>query len=277
MAIRKLKPDTPSRRYMSISAFDEITKTYPERKLTVALRKTGGRNNLGRITSRRRGGGHKRRYRIIDFKRNKFDMFAEVLSIEYDPNRSSRIALVLYEDGEKRYIIAPDGLKVGNKIISSKENKVEFNTGNCLTLKDIPEGMSIHNIELKPGKGAQMARSAGTYARIMAKENNMVTIKLPSGETRMIADKCLATLGAVGNKTHENIKIGKAGRSRWLGKRPKVRGVAMNPVDHPHGGGEGRTSGGRHPVSPWGTPAKGYKTRKKNKQSNKYIVSRRSK
>ncbi len=277
MAVRKLKPDTPSRRYMSISTFDEITKKTPERKLTVALRKTGGRNNFGRITSRRRGGGHKRRYRIIDFKRNKFDVFGEVLSIEYDPNRSSRIALVNYEDNEKRYIIAPDGLSVGNKIISSRDNKIEFNTGNCLTLKNIPEGMLIHNIELKPGKGAQMARSAGTYARIMAKENNMVTLKLPSGETRMVPDSCLATLGTVGNKTHENIKIGKAGRSRWLGRRPKVRGVAMNPVDHPHGGGEGRTSGGRHPSSPWGTPAKGFKTRKKNKQSNKYIVSRRKK
>tara|TARA_Y100000590_G_scaffold453799_1_gene599504 strand:+ start:747 stop:1580 length:834 start_codon:yes stop_codon:yes gene_type:complete len=277
MAIRKLKPDTPSRRYMSISTFEEITKKHPERKLTVALRKTGGRNNQGRITSRRRGGGHRRRYRIIDFKRNKFDVFGEVLSIEYDPNRSSRIALILYEDKEKRYILAPDGLKVGDKIISSRDNKVEFKKGNCLILRNIPEGMSIHNIELKPGKGAQMARSAGTYARIMAKENNMVTIKLPSGETRMVLDSCLATIGIVGNKTHENIKIGKAGRSRWLGKRPKVRGVAMNPVDHPHGGGEGRTSGGRHPVSPWGTPAKGYKTRKKNKQSNKYIVSRRNK
>tara|TARA_B100000965_G_scaffold278894_1_gene236719 strand:- start:382 stop:1215 length:834 start_codon:yes stop_codon:yes gene_type:complete len=277
MAVRKLKPDTPSRRYMSISAFDEITKKTPERKLTVALRKTGGRNNFGRITSRRRGGGHKRRYRIIDFKRNKFDVFGEILSIEYDPNRSSRIALVSYEDNEKRYIIAPDGLSVGNKIISSRDNKIEFNTGNCLTLKNIPEGMLVHNIELKPGKGAQMARSAGTYARIMAKENNMVTLKLPSGETRMVSDLCLATLGTVGNKTHENIKIGKAGRARWLGKRPKVRGVAMNPVDHPHGGGEGRTSGGRHPSSPWGTPAKGFKTRKKNKQSNKYIVSRRKK
>ena len=262
---------------MSISAFDEITKKTPERKLTVALRKTGGRNNFGRITSRRRGGGHKRRYRIIDFKRNKFDVFGEILSIEYDPNRSSRIALVSYEDNEKRYIIAPDGLSVGNKIISSRDNKIEFNTGNCLTLKNIPEGMLVHNIELKPGKGAQMARSAGTYARIMAKENNMVTLKLPSGETRMVSDLCLATLGTVGNKTHENIKIGKAGRARWLGKRPKVRGVAMNPVDHPHGGGEGRTSGGRHPSSPWGTPAKGFKTRKKNKQSNKYIVSRRKK
>jgi len=277
MAIRKLKPDTPSRRYMSVSTFEEITKKNPERKLTVALRKTGGRNNFGRITSRRRGGGHKRRYRIIDFKRNKFDMLGEVLSIEYDPNRSSRIALIMYEDNEKRYIIAPDGLGVGDKIISSKDNKIEFKKGNCLMLKNIPEGMLIHNIELKPGKGAQMARSAGTYARIMAKENNMITLKLPSGETRMVPDTCLATLGTVGNKTHENIKIGKAGRSRWLGRRPKVRGVAMNPVDHPHGGGEGRTSGGRHPVSPWGTPAKGFKTRKKKKQSDKYIVSRRNK
>ena len=277
MAIRKLKPDTPSRRYMSVSTFEEITKKYPERKLTVSLKKTGGRNNLGRITSRRRGGGHKRRYRIIDFKRNKFDIFGKVIAIEYDPNRSSRIALISYKDEEKRYIIAPDGLKVGDEVISSKENKVPFKKGNSLMLRNIPEGMLIHNIELKPGKGAQMARSAGSYARIMAKENNLVSLKLPSGEIRMVADTCLATLGSVGNKTHENIKIGKAGRSRWLGKRPKVRGVAMNPVDHPHGGGEGRTSGGRHPVSPWGTPAKGYRTRKKNKQSNKYIVSRRKK
>ncbi len=277
MAIRKLKPDTPSRRYMSISTFDEITKKRPERSLTRPLKKTGGRNNLGRITSRRRGGGHKRRYRIIDFKRNKFDVLGKVVSIEYDPNRSSRIALVLYDDNEKRYIIAPDGLKVNDKIISSKESKVEFKTGNALLLKDIPDGMLVHNIELKPGRGAQMARSAGTYARIMAKENKMVSLKLPSSEIRMVSENCLATLGAVGNKTHENIKIGKAGRSRWLGRRPKVRGVVMNPVDHPHGGGEGKTSGGRHPVSPWGTPAKGYKTRKKNKLSNKYIVSRRKK
>ncbi len=277
MAIRKLKPDTPSRRYMSVSTFDEITKKHPERSLTRPLKKTGGRNNLGRITSRRRGGGHKRRYRIIDFKRNKFDIFGKVVSIEYDPNRSSRIALVLYDDNEKRYIIAPDGLKVNDKIISSKESKVEFKTGNALLLKDIPDGMLVHNIELKPGKGAQMARSAGTYARIMAKENKMVSLKLPSSEIRMVSENCLATLGTVGNKTHENIKIGKAGRSRWLGRRPKVRGVVMNPVDHPHGGGEGKTSGGRHPVSPWGTPAKGYKTRKKNKLSNKYIVSRRKK
>ncbi len=277
MAIRKLKPDTPSRRYMSVSTFDEITKKSPERSLTRPLKKTGGRNNLGRITSRRRGGGHKRRYRLIDFKRNKFNMTGEVIAIEYDPNRSSRIALIQYEDNEKRYIIAPDGLKVKDSIISSKDSKVEFKTGNALLLKDIPDGMLVHNIELKPGKGAQMARSAGTYARIMAKENKMVSLKLPSSEIRMVSEDCLATLGTVGNKSHENIKIGKAGRSRWLGKRPKVRGVVMNPVDHPHGGGEGKTSGGRHPVSPWGTPAKGYKTRKKNKLSNKYIVSRRKK
>jgi len=277
MAVRKLKPDTPSRRYMSISTFDEITKKSPERCLTRPLKKTGGRNNLGRITSRRRGGGHKRRYRLIDFKRNKFNMAGKVIAIEYDPNRSSRIALIQYEDNEKRYIIAPDGLKINASIISSRDNKVEFNTGNALLLKDIPDGMLVHNIELKPGKGAQMARSAGTYARIMAKENKMVSLKLPSSEIRMVSEDCLATLGSVGNKSHENITIGKAGRSRWLGKRPKVRGVVMNPVDHPHGGGEGKTSGGRHPVSPWGTPAKGYKTRKKNKLSNKYIVSRRKK
>ena len=277
MAVRKLKPDTPSRRYMSISTFDEITKKTPERSLTRPLKKTGGRNNLGRITSRRRGGGHKRRYRLIDFKRNKFNMIGEVIAIEYDPNRSSRIALIQYKDNEKRYIIAPDGLKVKDSVISSRDSKVEFKTGNALLLKDIPDGMLVHNIELKPGKGAQMARSAGTYARIMAKENKMVSLKLPSSEIRMVSEDCLATLGTVGNKSHENIKIGKAGRSRWLGKRPKVRGVVMNPVDHPHGGGEGKTSGGRHPVSPWGTPAKGYKTRKKNKLSNKYIVSRRKK
>ena len=275
MAIRKLKPDTPSRRYMSVSSFEEITKSKPERKLTVALRKSGGRNHFGRITSRRRGGGHKRRYRIIDFKRNKFDMQATVIAIEYDPNRSPRIALLQYKDNEKRYIIAPNGVKVGDKLISSIEKEIPFKTGNSTCLKNIPDGMLIHNIELKPKKGAQMARSAGSYARIMAKEDKMITLKLPSGEMRMVEENCLATIGVVGNKNHENIKIGKAGRSRWLGKRPKVRGVAMNPVDHPHGGGEGKTSGGRHPVSPWGTPTKGYKTRKKNKNSNKFIVKRR--
>ena len=274
MPVRKLKPDTPARRFMSVSTFEEITKDIPERKLTTALRKTGGRNHHGRITSRRKGGGHKRRYRIIDFKRNKFDMSATVQAIEYDPNRSPRIALLQYEDGEKRYIIAPEGLKVGDTVISS-ETAVAFKTGNAMPLGVMPDGMLIHNIELKQGKGAQMARSAGSYARIMASESGMITLKLPSGEMRMVSGKCFATIGIVGNKSHENIKIGKAGRSRWMGRRPKVRGVAMNPVDHPHGGGEGKTSGGRHPVSPWGTPAKGYKTRKKNKTSNRYIVKRR--
>jgi len=275
MAVRKLKPDTPSRRYMSVSSFDDITKSSPERKLTKALRKTGGRNNTGRITSRRRGGGHKRRYRLIDFKRNKLDIQGTVVAIEYDPNRSPRIALIKYKDNEKRYIIAPDGLKVGDKIISSHLNEIPFKTGNSTCLKNIPDGMLVHNIELKPKKGAQMARSAGAYARIMAKEDGLITLKLPSGEMRMVHEDCMATIGVVGNKNHENIKIGKAGRARWLGRRPKVRGVAMNPVDHPHGGGEGKTSGGRHPVSPWGMPTKGYKTRKKNKSSNKFIVKRR--
>ena len=275
MPTKKLKPDTPSRRYMSVSTFEEITTKKPERKLTTALRKTGGRNNHGRITSRRRGGGHRRRYRIIDFKRNKFDLSAVIESIEYDPNRSPRIALVKYDDGEKKYIIAPEGLKVGDKILSSMNNKIPFKTGNAMPIGKIPEGLLIHNVELKPGKGAQMARSAGSYARIMANEGGMVTLKLPSGELRMISEQCIATIGTVGNKSHENISIGKAGRARWMGRRPKVRGVAMNPVDHPHGGGEGKTSGGRHPVSPWGTPAKGFRTRKKNKVSDRYIVKRR--
>ena len=276
MPTKKLKPDTPSRRYMSVSTFEEITTKKPERKLTTALRKTGGRNNHGRITSRRRGGGHRRRYRIIDFKRNKFDSSGVIESIEYDPNRSPRIALVKYDDGEKKYIIAPEGLKVGDKILSSMGNKIPFKTGNAMPIGKIPVGLLLHNIELKPGKGAQMARSAGSYARIMASEGGMVTLKLPSGELRMISEQCIATIGTVGNKSHENISIGKAGRARWMGRRPKVRGVAMNPVDHPHGGGEGKTSGGRHPVSPWGTPAKGFRTRKKNKDSNRYIVKRRN-
>jgi len=276
MPVRKLKPDTPSRRYMSVSSFEEITVNRPERKLTKALRKTGGRNNLGRITARHRGGGHRRRYRLIDFKRNKFDIVGVVKTIEYDPNRSSRIALVLYSDGEKRYVIAPDGLKVGDEIISTIEGQIAFKTGNAMPLGKIPEGLLVHNVELKPGKGAQMVRSAGSYARIMASDSGMVTLKLPSGELRMVSEACLATIGSVGNKSHENISIGKAGRSRWLGRRPKVRGVAMNPVDHPHGGGEGKTSGGRNPVSPWGTPTKGYRTRKP-KASDKLIVKRRYK
>ena len=275
MAVKRLKPDTPSRRYMSVSTFEEITRNRPEYSLTTPIRKTGGRNHHGKITSRRRGGGHKRRYRIIDFKRNKFDIKGEVFSIEYDPNRSSRIALIKYDDGEKRYIIAPDGTKVGDSILSSRDAKIPFKVGNSMPLKFIPDGMLVHNIELKPGKGAQMARSAGAYARIMANESGLITLKLPSNEMRMVSENCLATIGSVGNKSHENVVIGKAGRSRWLGKRPKVRGVVMNPVDHPHGGGEGKTSGGRHPVSPWGMPTKGYKTRKKNKLSNKFIVKRR--
>ena len=275
MPTRKLKPDTPSRRNMSVSTFEEITKKRPERKLTTALRKTGGRNNHGRITSRHRGGGHQRRYRIIDFKRNKYDMSAVIASIEYDPNRSPRIALLEYEDGEKRYIIAPDGLKVDDKVISTQHNQIPFKTGNAMPLGSIPEGLLVHNIEFKPGKGAQMARSAGAYARIMANEAGMITLKLPSGEMRMVSEQCIATIGMVGNKSHESIVIGKAGRTRWLGRRPKVRGVVMNPVDHPHGGGEGRTSGGRHPVSPWGMPTKGYRTRKKKNASDKYIVKRR--
>jgi len=250
MAVRRLKPDTPSRRYMSVSTFEEITRNKPEYSLTTPIRKTGGRNHHGKITSRRRGGGHKRRYRIIDFKRNKFDIKGEVFSIEYDPNRSSRIALIKYDDGEKRYIIAPDGTKVGDSILSSKDAKIPFKVGNSMPLKFIPDGMLVHNIELKPGKGAQMARSAGAYARIMAKDDGLITLKLPSGEMRMVSEECAATIGIVGNKTHENSTIGKAGKSRWLGRRPKVRGVAMNPVDHPHGGREGKTSGGRHPTSP---------------------------
>ena len=275
MAIRKLKPVTSSQRGMSVSTFEELTVDKPHKKLTTPLKKTGGRNNLGRITSRRRGGGHKRRYRIIDFKRNKFDTQGEVITIEYDPNRSSRIALVNYQDNEKRYILAPDGIKVGNKIISSIDTTLPFKIGNAMPLYKIPDGMLVHNIELKIGKGGQISRSAGSYARIMAKEDGNVTLRLPSGEVRMVNENCLATIGIIGNKSHENINIGKAGRARWLGRRPKVRGVAMNPVDHPHGGGEGRSSGGRHPVSPWGTPAKGFKTRKKKKQSNKFIIKRR--
>ena len=275
MPTRKLKPDTPSQRYMSVSTFEELTKKRPERKLTTALRKTGGRNNNGRITSRHRGGGHRRRYRIIDFKRNKFDSVGIIRSIEYDPNRSSRIALVKYEDGEKRYIISPEGVVIGTKIISSIDNQIPFKTGNAMPLGRIPEGLLVHNMELKPGKGAQMARSAGAYARIVATEKGMITLKLPSGELRLVSEKCIATIGSVGNKSHENVSIGKAGRSRWMGRRPKVRGVAMNPIDHPHGGGEGRTSGGRHPVSPWGVPSKGYRTRKKNKLSDQFIVKRR--
>lgn len=272
MALRKLKPTTPATRYYSISSFEEITKTTPEKSLLAPLKKSGGRNNLGRITSRFRGGGHKRRYRIIDFKRNSVGE-AEVISVEYDPNRTARIALIKYSDGDKNYILAPNGIKVGEKIESS--NEADLKSGNTLSLLAIPVGTFIHNIELKPGKGAQLVRSAGTSAQIVAKDLKYSQVKLPSGEVRMINNNCKATIGIVSNIDHENISLGKAGRSRWMGRRPHVRGVAMNPVDHPMGGGEGKTSGGGHPVSPWGLPAKGYKTRKKKNISNKFIVKKR--
>jgi large subunit ribosomal protein L2 len=275
MAINKLKPVTPGTRFSSKSSFEEITKTTPEKSLTTALRKSGGRNNLGRVTARHIGGGHKRRYRIIDFKRDKNGIPAKVFSIEYDPNRSCRIALLHYADGEKRYILAPDGLKVGNLVSSGSGS--EISVGNSLPLKDMPLGSFVHNVELKPGKGGQIGRSAGTALQLLAKEGNYAQLKMPSGEVRMIRLECIATYGSVGNAEQENIDLGKAGRSRWLGKRPYVRGVAMNPVDHPMGGGEGKTSGGGHPVSPWGQKAKGLKTRKHKKESNKLIIKRRNK
>ncbi len=273
MAIRKLKPNTPGTRYMSISTFEEITKTTPEKSLLAPLKKSAGRNNKGRITSRHRGGGHKRAYRIIDFKRNKFDIPAKVFSIEYDPNRTCRIALLHYADGEKRYILCPDGLKVGDTVVSGSD--VEIKVGNALKLKDMPLGSLVHNVELKPGKGGQIGRSAGTSLQVMAKDGNYAQLKMPSGEVRLVHLECIATYGTVGNSDHFNISLGKAGRSRWLGIRPQSRGVVMNPVDHPMGGGEGKSSGGGHPVSPWGQSAKGLKTRKKKNSSNKYIVKRR--
>jgi large subunit ribosomal protein L2 len=273
MALKKLKPNTPGTRFYSISSFEEITKSTPEKSLLKPLKKSGGRNNTGRITSRRRGGGHKRMYRIIDFKRDKIGIEGKVETIEYDPNRSARIALIKYTDGELRYIIAPDSLKVGNTIISSPEADIQ--PGNTLPIINIPLGAFVHNVELRPGKGGQLARSAGSSCIIVSKDDNYTQVKLPSGEVRMILNTCKATLGVVSNLEHENISLGKAGRSRWLGIRPHVRGVAMNPVDHPMGGGEGKTSGGGHPVSPWGIPAKGYKTRTKKNSSNKFIVKRR--
>ncbi len=273
MGIRKLKPNTPGTRFMSISSFEEVTKTTPEKSLTAALKKSGGRNNLGKVTARHKGGGHKRKYRIIDFKRDKFGIPAKVFSIEYDPNRTSYIALLNYADGEKRYIIAPEGLKVGDNVMSGSGSEIKV--GNCLPLKEIPLGSFIHNVEMKPGKGGQLGRSAGSSLQLMAKEGRMAQLKMPSGEVRLVSVDCLATYGVVGNTDHENLSYGKAGRSRWLGIRPHVRGVAMNPVDHPMGGGEGKTSGGGHPVSPWGQKAKGLKTRKRKNPSNKYIVKRR--
>ncbi|MBW2297221.1 MAG: 50S ribosomal protein L2 [Deltaproteobacteria bacterium] len=274
MAIKRVKPTSPGRRFQTYSTFEEITSTTPEKSLLNSRRKTGGRNANGRITSRHKGGGHKRHYRIIDFKRDKIGIPAKVATIEYDPNRSSRIALLHYTDGEKRYILAPLNLNVGDQVMAGPE--ADIKPGNTLPLQNIPLGTHIHNIELRLGKGGQIVRSAGTYAQLMAKEDRYALVKLPSSEVRMVLLKCKATIGQLGNVNHENINLGKAGRKRWLGKRPSVRGVAMNPVDHPMGGGEGRSSGGRHPCTPWGMPTKGYRTRK-NKQTDKYIVKKRTK
>jgi large subunit ribosomal protein L2 len=273
MSIRKLKPTSAGRRFQTVSTFEEITRTEPEKSLVEGLPRAAGRNCYGRITSRRRGGGNKRLYRIIDFKRDKFGIPAKVFSVEYDPNRSARIALLHYADGEKRYILAPVGISVGDEI--SAGDGADIKPGNALALKKIPVGTLIHNIELSPGRGGQICRAAGTYAQLVAKEGKFALLRLPSGEVRNILATCLASVGQVGNVMHEKISIGKAGRNRWLGNRPKVRGVAMNPVDHPHGGGEGKSSGGRHPVTPWGKPTKGYKTRNKKKPSSKLIVKRR--
>lgn len=275
MAIKKYKPTSPARRFMTVSTFDEITKTEPERSLLKPLKNNAGRNSYGRITVRHRGGGNKQKYRVIDFKRNKFDMPATVIGIEYDPNRSANIALVQYEDGEKRYILAPLGLTDGDIVISSE--KADIKPGNTLPISAIPVGTLIHNIELSAGKGGQLVRSAGNSAQLMAKEGKYAQIRLPSSEVRMVRINCLATIGQVGNIDHENISIGKAGRRRHMGFRPSVRGVVMNPNDHPHGGGEGKSPIGMpSPVTPWGKPALGYKTRKKNKKSNKFIVKRRN-
>jgi len=277
MAVKKFKPVTPPRRFMTVLDYSILTKKKPEKSLTEPLKKTAGRNTFGRITVRHRGGGHKRLYRIIDFKRNKFGIPAKVASIEYDPNRSAWIALLHYVDGEKRYIIAPDGLRVGDTVISYNETaeKPEIKIGNAMPLKFIPEGMEIHNIELIPGKGGQLVRAAGSSAVILSKEGKYAHVQLPSGEIRMINLRCLATLGKVSNVDHENVILGKAGRMRWLGRKPSVRGVAMNPVDHPLGGGEGRSKGGRPPTSPWGLVAKGKKTRKRRKPSDRFILKRR--
>jgi large subunit ribosomal protein L2 len=274
MAIKKYKPATPSRRFMSVLDFSDLSKKKPEKSLTSGNPKKAGRNNTGRITMRRRGGGHKRKYRDIDFRRDKDGVPGKVASIEYDPNRSANIALIVYADGDKRYILAPAGLEIGMTLQSGAE--AEYQVGNSLPLANIPLGTVVHNVELVPGKGGQLARAAGNGCQLLAKEGQFAALRLPSGEMRRVFAICRATIGQVGNGDHSNISIGKAGRTRWLGRRPKVRGVVMNPVDHPHGGGEGRTSGGRHPVTPWGVPTKGHKTRKKNKRTNMYIIRRRN-
>ncbi|MDR2574150.1 MAG: 50S ribosomal protein L2 [Desulfovibrio sp.] len=273
MAVRKLKPTSAGRRFQTVSDFEEITRSYPEKSLTAGLPRKAGRNNLGRVTSRRRGGGVKRLYRIIDFRRDKVGIEARVAEIEYDPNRTARIALLHYVDGEKRYIIAPAGLSQGDKVIAGEG--ADIKPGNALPIQRIPVGTVLHNVELYPGKGGQLCRAAGSYAQLIAKEGKYALLRLPSGEVRKVLASCAATVGQVGNIHHENISLGKAGRSRWLNRRPRVRGVAMNPIDHPLGGGEGRSSGGRHPVSPWGMPAKGYKTRDRKKASTRLIVKRR--
>jgi large subunit ribosomal protein L2 len=273
LGLKTYNPSTSSLRYKSVLDFSEITKETPEKSLSKGLPFKAGRGAGGRIAVRRKGGRHKRKYRVIDFRRDKHGIRGKVAAIEYDPNRSANIALINYADGEKRYILSPKGLTVGMVVESGANAPLEI--GNATELKNIPLGMTVHNVELKLGKGGQIVRSAGTSAAIVAKEGDYVTLRLPSGEMRMVYEKCFATIGEVGNEDHMNVSIGKAGRSRWLGRRPKVRGVAMNPVDHPMGGGEGKTSGGRHPVSPWGTPTKGYKTRKKRKNSSRFIVKRR--
>lgn len=272
MALKKFKPTSPGRRQLTMVDRSELWKGKPHKPLLEGLNTSGGRNNYGRITSRRRGGGHKRRYRVIDFKRNKFDMKAIVERIEYDPNRTAHIALIKYEDGEYAYIIAPQRLKEGDAVIAS--SKVDIKPGNASPLKSIPVGTIIHNIEMKPGKGAQLARSAGSYCQLVGRDRANAMIKLSSGEVRYLPSDCMATIGAVSNADHSNQNLGKAGRNRWLGVRPSVRGVVMNPIDHPHGGGEGKSSGGRHPVTPWGVPTKGYKTRN-NKRTDKHIIRRR--
>ena len=272
MAIKRVSPTSAGRRFQTYATFEEVTKKKPERSLIQIRKESGGRNNNGRVTIRRRGGGHKRYYRLIDFKRDKDGVPAKVAAIEYDPNRSARIALLHYRDGEKRYILAPVNLGVGDMVMSGPE--ADIKPGNALPLANIPLGTHIHNIELRLGKGGQIVRGAGTFAQLMAKEDRYALVKPPSGEVRMVLLKCKATVGQVGNVIHENLSVGKAGRKRWQGKRPRVRGVAMNPVDHPMGGGEGRSSGGRHPCSPWGMPTKGYRTRK-NKRTDRYIVKRR--
>jgi large subunit ribosomal protein L2 len=273
MSIKRYKPTSAGRRNMSVAGFEEVTKTTPEKALLEPIKKSGGRNNHGHMTIRHRGGGHKRMYRVIDFRRNKVGVPANVAAIEYDPNRTARIALLHYLDGEKTYILAPSGLNVGDQVISSRN--ADIKPGNCLPLEFIPTGTIVHAIELRPEKGAQLARSAGVSAQLMAKEGKYALLRLPSGELRKVLQTCRATIGAVGNEEYQNILWGKAGRARWKGQRPHVRGVAMNPIDHPHGGGEGRTSGGRHPTTPWGKPTKGYKTRN-NKKTDKYIVRRRN-